>query len=1040
MNPILVQFIRDNLAFVIITGIAIVGVIAAAIILIVTARRASAGNGFFVGVKRLAVKYSLIGLVLVVLIFINFVLYSFAGTITLALCGSGVEVDEVAVDAASANSAVLCVEIGEDGMTLLKNNGTLPLAEDNKKLNVFGWSGSDNGFVHQGAGSGGGTDTDITALYEGLRQSGFEINEELAAKYNDMSYRREGWDYYKLPEGDESFYTDELMNNAKAFSDTALIVLGRRGGETSDLPRYQLSLSGKRDSSRMYSQTSALEDLMIEKVTANFDKVIVVFNTTNVMEAGFLENEKIDAAIAMYAPGSKATPALGNLLSGKANFSGRTVDTWAYDLTTSAAWPNAGVDGTHTINASGSEKAYISNYAEGMYMGYYWYETADKEGFWTSEFAEDEWDIENGYDDVVQFPFGYGLSYTDFAWSVENVSIAPGATVSMTDEISIEVFVQNIGERSGKEVVQLYLEAPYKAGSIEKPAVKLVAFAKTGQLDPGEGEMLTLSVKVTDFASYDVYDSNNNGFMGYEIEGGIGDYVLSLRKNAHEIAEVEGLYGATISYKVPGGGYKMENDPVSGNKVENRFTNYTNPVSGATSVTQENALSDASKAYSVDGSDTPYAFDYMTRADFAGTFPEFVSSYPRHMDTSFYKETYVVNTPKVVESDVMPVYGSEETNYQLLEFIYEITDDEGNPVLDEEGNKTYGLVPYEDERWDKLVSQMSLNDLYVLSAGGGFGTQRIDSVGKPGATDKDGPCGFNSLITGSGGGTESATNFPCETLIASTWDWKIAYRFGLALSAEGNALGVDGLYGPAVNIHRNVLNGRNFEYYSEDPYISGIMCAYTVYGCKENGVYCWIKHFALNENETGRTYMYQFCNEQALREIYLRPYEIAVKVGGANAIMTSYGRVGTVRASGSSSLNTSVLRDEWGFKGAVITDYYNAGVVHDADECIRAGNDLMLDPNGNPGYFGDQKSATAIIALQRAAKNIMYTYLETKYTAQVSTGLDLSTFIGNKKDVFAWWIPLVGVMDGLLVVGGVVFGILSLLNYRKARKQQTAEE
>lgn len=1039
MNPVFAQFLKDNLAFVIIACIAAAGAIAAGVIMALTARKAKAGGGFFVGGKRLTVKYVLVALVLVVLLFGNYVLYSFSGTITLALCGSGVQVDEVAMNASSANSAALCVEIGEDGMTLLKNNGTLPLAENNKKINVFGWSGSDNGFVHQGAGSGGGTDTDITTLYQGLRESGFEINEELAEKYNAMSYRREGWDYYKLPEGDESFYTSELMENAKAFSDTALIVLGRKGGETSDLPRYQQNLSGKRDPTRMYSQTSALEDLMIEKVTANFDKVIVVFNTTNVMEAGFLENEKIDAAIAMYAPGSKATPALGNLLQGKANFSGKTVDTWAYDLTTSAAWANAGVDGTHTVNASGSEKAYISNYAEGIYMGYWWYETADKEGFWESDFAKDKWDIENGYADVVQFPFGYGLSYTEFAWSVESVSMIPGSQIAPEDEIGIEVFVQNTGSRPGKDVVQLYLELPYREGGIEKPAVKLAAFAKTSELDSGEGELLKLSVRVSDFASYDVYDTNNNGFMGYEIEGGIGDYVLSLRTNAHEIAEVGGLYGATFDYRVPDEGYRLENDPVTGNKVENRFTNYTNPVSGASSVTQENALSDLSKAYSVDGSDTPYAFEYMTRADFEGTFPTF-GSYPSTMDTQFYQETYVVNTPKIVESDVMPLHSSDATDYQLLDFIYEVTDDAGNPVLDEEGNKTYGLVPYEDERWDQLVSQMSLNDLYVLSAGGGFGTQRIDSVGKPAAVDKDGPCGFNSLITGSGGGTESATNFPCETLIASTWDWKLSYRFGLALSAEGNALGVDGLYGPAVNIHRNVLNGRNFEYYSEDPYISGIMCAYTVYGCKENGVYCWIKHFALNENETGRTHMYQFCTEQALREIYLRPYEIAVKEGGANAIMTAYGRVGTVRASGSSALNTAVLRGEWGFKGAVITDYYNAGVVHDADECIRAGNDLMLDPNGRPSYFGDQTSATAVIALQSAAKHILYSYLETKYTAQVSTGLDLSTLVGNRTDVFAWWIPVVGVIDGLIVVGCAAFAVLSFLNFKKSQKAQAAEE
>ena len=1038
MNPILVEFIKNNLAFIIITAIALLGIIAAVVILCVTKRKAAAAQGFFVGGKRMGVKYAIIAFALIVLLFINFVMYTFSGIITLALCGSGITTDPKKAAEAAKNNAELCVEIASDGMTLLKNqNNTLPLKPDSDgkyKVNVFGYAGNDHGFVHQGAGSGGGTDVDIITIYEGLRQSGIEINEDLAAAYNaDLTYEREGWNDYKLPEAAESWYTTERMQQAKQFSDTAIVVFGRKGGETGDLPRYQLQMNNKKDKSRLYQQITALEEVMMKKVTENFDKVIVLFNTTNVMEAGFIVDENVDAAIAMYAPGTKGTPALGKLLRGESTFSGRTVDTWAYDLTTSAAWANAGKDGSHVVKAKGSDKVSVSMYAEGIYEGYYWYETADKDGFWNTDFAKDKWGITKGYDEVVQFPFGYGLSYTEFSWDIDELSLPKMSEIKPGDTIEIKVFVKNIGEKyAGKDVVQLYLTSPYTSGGIEKPHVKLVAFAKTGLLQPGEAEVVTLTVNVNDFASYDCYDVNNNGFMGYELEG--GEYTLSLRNNAHTVATLaeDSLHAPEITYKVKAEGYKIDKDPVTGNTVTNRFTNYTNTISSATSTREEPSLNTQLKAYSVDGKDTPYAYKEMSRANFVETFPVYDTSVGAFSE-SFANETYVSATPRINDDDVAPAVESKSTNHKLLDFIYVVKDEQGNPILDENGKEQYALVDYDDPRWDELVSQLSVYAMAMLTAKGGFGTIALDEIEKPRAVDKDGPCGFNDQVT-MGGDTRACTNFPCETLIGSTWDWKISYKFGHGVGDEANAMGIDGIYGPGANIHRNVLNGRNFEYYSEDPVLSGIMTTYTVYGCKEKGVYCWIKHFVLNENEEGRTSMYQFCSEQALREIYLKPYEMAVKLGGANAIMTSYGRVGTVRASGSYALNTAVLRDEWGFKGAVITDYYNGGVVHDADECIRAGNDLMLDPNGNERYYGELSSATTIKALHQSSKNILYCYLDTKYVSKVATGLDLSTVIGTKADVNAWWIPVLITVDVVLVGTGVALGVLTYLDYRKKKK------
>lgn len=1033
---VFLQFIRDNMAWFVITIISVVGIVSVIVALVVTGvigkKKITAVGGTIR--KRFGLRtfltYGLIALIITFVFCGNYVLFSFKGAITQILVGFGdVNVDSEQAEQTQKNSDELCVQICEDGFTLLKNdNNVLPLS--NKKINVFGWRGSENGFIYQGAGSGGGTMWNLVHLYDGLVRSGIELNHDLVAAYNALPYERQGWSenpatFCRMWEAPQDFYTDELMSGAQSFSDTAMVVIGRNGAEGLDMPMYQMSANGIRDTSKHYLELSPLEETMLTKVTQSFDKVIVVLNVTNVMECGFLNDYDIDACIAMYAPGTKGVTALGNILQGKATPSGKTVDTWAYDITTSAAFANSGTDGTHQTKKTGIREYDINyaNYAESVYVGYGWYETAYEDGFWDSAYAKSRWGIEHGYDDVVQFPFGYGLSYTDFDWTVTDVSIPQMSNLNADSEITFTVWVQNIGTQySGKDVVELYYSVPYNKGGIEKPSIKLGAFAKTGLLPPGAGEELKLSVKLSDMSSYDCYDRNNNKFMGYEVEA--GDYVLSLRTDAHNIKKqkiFDSYEDAVYTYKVENG-IQYANDPDTGAKVENRFTTYTNPVSGASSEINEKALSNNAIAYSVDAADSEFSFSYMTRRDFATSFPAFVPT--KQASETFYEKSTKPLSPRVNSDDVAPAVDSTETSYTLADFIYE-------DGVDSDGKPIYKLVDYDDKKWDDLVSQLSVDQMEYLCTQGGFGSKEIASIGKPLCVDKDGPCGFSSSVSGTA--EKDTTNFPCATLMASTWDWKIAYQFGLAIGEEGNTYQIDGWYGPAANIHRTPLNGRNFEYYSEDPYISGIMCSYSIYGASQRGVYAWLKHFVLNENEGKRHALYQWTTEQALREIYMKPFEMAVKIGKTAGIMTSYGRVGSVRASGSYALNTLVLRGEWGFKGAVISDFYEGGAQQQSDECIRAGNDMML-LNGTLSLLGDKRSATAIKALHDSTKHILYAYVSTRYTAMTALSLDLTTVIGTRTQPFEWWIPIVIVLDSVLVVGGIVFCVFITLNKRKKKE------
>ncbi len=933
----------------------------------------------------------------------NVACYLNESIITTYLCGFGFSEDNHETIAARESGNALAEDVEEGGAVLLKNNDkTLPL--QNKKVNVFGWSGSDDGFMPQGTGSGTGSRNDLVTFLGGLKSAGIEYNTQLAQAYDDLNWKRASGgsfvieahgqqykDFYGITEAPETFYTDALMNNAVAYSDTAIIVLGRLMGEGNDFAKEQYQSEGSRqvgstDTTRKMQSLSPREEKMIEVVTTYFDNVIVVTNTGNPIELGFADDDKIDAVVNMGMPGTRGAIGLANLLTGKVNFSGRLADTWAYDLSTAAAYATSGFDGIGTYSELGT--AY-TEYLENIYSGYYWYETADKDGFWDTDFAKQRWGISKGYEHVVQYPFGYGLSYTEFDWEITKNNVENG-TITKDGTVELTVKVTNVGDVAGRDVVELYYSAPYTKGGIEKSAIKLGAFAKTAELQPGQHEILTLKMPVEEMKSYDCYDANNNGFMGYELEK--GDYTVSLRTDVHTLKEGVGEITLTLEEDV-----RYEKDSTTGEKVENQFTNYTNETSGATSKVNEPFMP---KAHSIDGSDNVGTITYMTRADFVGTFPKERGA--NKSAGSLKGDVHHVVVPMAEEGAVAPEFDSDKTSWTI------------NDVL--------GL-PYEDTMWDELVSQLTLDTAKLLITKAGFGTIAIPEIGKPATRDTDGPSGFNTNVTG--GNNLKAVNYPCDTVIAQTWDWYIAYQVGVAIGIEGNALGINGWYGPGANLHRSALGGRNFEYYSEDALLAGTICAYHVLGAKEKGVLAYIKHIGANEDDKGRNGCYKWLTEQTLRENVLKPFELAIKVGGSNGLMGSVTRTGGMRTTGSYALLTAVVRNEWGFRGTVITDYYQSGDINDIDEGIRVGNSQVLHPDGKISWFDDGSSATALKYIHKSAKDILYSYVATKYYAETAQGLESGSLVGvtTGSEVFAWWKPVVVAIDvfSLLMIGYWLF-------------------
>ena len=740
---------------------------------------------------------------------------------TIILASSSVSVFAASLisDETTAKSIEIAHKIEDEGIVLLKNDGdALPLK--NKKVNVFGAASCSIAFAGA-AGSGAVRSSDAVGFYDALENAGIEYNKDLYNAYSGFTGTKIdlgiigyvitvlkqffGGGQSEMPVGRIS---DSLMAKAAEYSQTAIIVIGRVGTEMKDLSVEQLNLTDE-------------EKEMIDRVCASFTDVIVVFNISNIMDMSWLEDyDSIKAAMIMWLPGEVATNSVGKILTGEVNPSGKLVDTVSYDIEDHPASQNFG---NYMYKGILGIPKYFVNYCEGIYVGYRYFETLAPE--------------------KVMYPFGFGLSYTDFEWEADNFT-------ADSEEISVDVTVTNTGDTAGKEVVQIYFSAPYYEGGIEKSAIELAAYAKTKELAPNESETITLTFNTEDMASYDSVSEE-----AWVLDA--GEYKIHV---AHDVRTFEESFSYNVAEKIV---YKSDSN--SGNEIKNLFS-------------------------FAEGNLT-----YLSRSDAEGTYP--VS--PSGLD--------YMATDAVKNSDKRPAPTTEGEAPKT-------------GVRYQDGAIMLSDVAKDESLWDAFLDQLTVDEMITLITDCGYETESIDRLGIPATSDNDGP----SCIKGEGGllYRDSGLAFPVATALACTWNDDLAEEFGKIIGEEGNQLGTHVWYAPGCNIHRSPQGGRNNEYYSEDPLLSGRMSAAVTRGVQSKGIVVTVKHFAANEQETNRQSngLYTWLNEQSLREIYLEPFEISVKEGGAKGIMSAYNRIGDQWCGGSKALITDLLRNEWGFDGFVITD------------------------------------------------------------------------------------------------------------------------
>lgn len=910
--------------------------------------------------KKLIRKETWIATLLAVVVIVNLICFIPMSSMISLATGNGTITDET-----SGEATELCAEIAEEGIVLLKNENILPLA-DASNLNVFGWASTNP--CYGGTGSGSLSDAyETTSLLQGLTNAGFKLNTELSDFYT--AYRADRpevgmWSQdWTLPEPTADSYTDEMMNAAKEFSNTAMVIITRVGGEGADLPTDVSAVTYTDNSTEYkdfeagehYLQLSQTEKDMLDLVCSNFDDVVLVYNGANAMELGFTkEYSQIKSVLWCPGTGQSGFEALGEIVAGTVNPSGKTSDTFVADLTATPAYNNFGsynYDNMEEFKVTSKnfitgedESSYPSfvNYVDNIYVGYRFYETAAVEGL-------------IDYDKEVVYPFGYGLSYTTFTQEMGTVTENDGT-------ISFDVTVTNTGNTAGKDVVEVYYNPPYTNGGIEKAAANLIDFEKTQLLEPGASETITITFDVEDMASYD-----STGAKAYVLEE--GDYLISVRSDSHTvIAEQTYTVASTIVYD--------ENN--------NRSTD---------EITVTNQFADAQ------GDVT-----YLSRADQFANYAAATAAPASLSMADAVKATFMNNSNYNPEDynnaeDEMPVTGASN----------------GLKLADMRG------LEYDDTKWESLLDQLTVSDMDTMIAIAGYQTSAAGSVGKLQTIDCDGPASINNNFTGTG-----SIGFPSAVMIASTWNKDIAMRFGESIGKMADEMGVSGWYAPAMNTHRSAFAGRNFEYYSEDGILSGYMAANAVIGAEKHGVYAYIKHFALNDQETNRCNMLcTWATEQSIREIYLKPFEIAVKDGGAKAVMSAFNYIGTTPAGADDALLNTVLRDEWGFRGFVLTDYFGVYGYMDADREIRNGNDAMLvayDTETN--HLTDKSSATSVKAMRQACKNIMYTVVNSRaYDAE-----NMTTGLQN-------W-QIMAIIIDILFAGLIVFlEVRTIKSYKKAKAE-----
>lgn len=898
---------------------------------------------------------------------------------------------------AFANAQEVNLKLAEEGFVLLKNeNATLPL---NKGARISVFSKNSVNLSYGGSGSGGFDTSNNKNLYESLNDAGFVINPTLKNFYESSqsgpvrtanSSDLDNGDNQKIAtaETPQSKYTDAVKNSYADYSDAALVVITRIGGEGFDLPRYQGDSEGAVSPDSHYLELDQNEiDLLTAVTDGTFKRVVVVFNTPSSFEATFLKDsayaafaDKIDAAVWIGFTGSNGITALGEILNGDVNPSGRLVDTWAADFTKNPSFVNFGTGCLpDTTDKYDGGMYYSVDYEEGIYVGYRYYETRG------------ETDGEDWYNANVVYPFGYGLSYTTFDWTVGDAS---ASEIELGTTITVPVTVKNTGSVAGKDVVQLYASAPYTLGGIEKAHKVLVGFAKTKLLQPGESETVTVSFDPYSAASYDYRDANSNGFSGYELE--TGEYTLYVSRNAHESEKAIALNLAAD--------VQIGTDPTTDSEVVNRYTD------------------------SEDFLDSDWQLDTMlSRADWEGTWPTPQTAQQHAGTDRLYEEirSEEHNNPTDFDSEEYPWFGEEPT-LTLRDLL---------PSAEAEGYEP--VVSYDDERWEELMMGCDEEEMIALINNGAYHTLAMESVGLPATIHGDGPSGFTCFMS------KEQVNGTCqyvsEPVMASTWNINLMNELGEAIGEEGTigdkATGqpYSSIYAPGVNIHRSPFGGRCSEYFSEDPFISGMMGAAEVEGIQSRGVLPTVKHFVANEQETHRSIGgdLSWLSEQALREIYLKPFEYTVKLGETRGIMTSFNRIGTRWTGGDYRLLTEILRNEWGFNGLVICDFNTIPQYMIPRMMFYAGGSLDLATQQSAMWTDcDTSDAGDAIVLMRAVKDVMY--------ALVNSNAMNAEVIGYNPPIWQEYLHWINIGAFTLVGVWLVLAIVRTVRCNKRQKAKIA--
>lgn len=983
----------------------------------------------------------LLSILLVITVAVNYVLTGPLYTVMNMYFGKGEVVINNVEDAANRNvnyytsdykdgdelltaSQKLAREIEAEGIVLLKNeNNTLPLTKEETNVSLFGRTSVDP--IYTGAGSAA-TESSPVDYKTAFMNHGFTINETLYDFYanhpistqvkktslmtgfgpQDAEYTGRGFIsamgvatfvddiIAEVPVAD---YPADLANSFINYNGAAIVFIGRVGGEGCDLPTDMTEhADNPADQAKSYLELNSYEEQMLAYVKAQkdagvFNKIVVVCNTANAIELNFLNDEAygVDAAIWVGCIGDQGSESVAAVLNGEVNPSGRLIDTYVSDLTADPSYQNfadiyySNVDGS----IGGYESGCFNEYEEGIYVGYRYYETAAAEALAGNYEGFD-------YDAAVIYPFGYGLSYTDFTMAYDGTPTYEDGT------FTFNVKVTNNGNVAGKQVVELYVEAPYTPGGIEKSKVVLVGYAKTDLLEAGQTQNVTITVKDEDLASYDY---KNNGC--YVLEA--GSYKFYLSENAHSWSEISEdntslYYAANLKEEI----FNTENKRDSDEVVATNQFDYVSEVFTDTAV---------------EGSPLN-----MSRADFVGTFPTAPTAGDIEADPEIKTALETVFDEKTDS-----ILGNVEGSKVYTEEMPITGANNGLSLIDLRG------IDFDDESWDLLLDQLNVDEVANMLANAGYNTAEMLSIGKKATLDYDGPMGWSTWVSASGGDAICVA-FPAQELLAATWNTELAYEMGLMIGEQGLYNGFNGWYAPAMNIHRNAFAGRNYEYYSEDGYLSGTMAAKEVSGAMEKGVYCYIKHFALNDKEDGRNGMAVFANEQAIREIYLKPFEECIKkatatityndaegnsttkeIKATTAIMSSYNRIGTTWAGGTYGLMTQILRNEWGFDGVAITDYYGGSAYMDPDLGTRAGNDIMLNTFAD-GTLTDKTSATGVAVMKNAAHHVLYTIVNSNAMQGVASGASITyKLAGWQKALIAGDIAV-----GIIIIGGITFLVL----------------